>query len=218
MESWIRGIFLSALSLTWALPWVCAQAADLDNTGTDAVFQPAVERADFSLANIDAQDFEISLYSGILSVEDFGTNNVIGGRLGYHVTERFFLEGTYGKSEPGKTSYEQLSGASVLLTDEDRKLNYYNVLVAFDLFPGEAFLTSRWAFNSAVYVVGGVGSTDFGGDDRFTTTYGAGFRFVATDWFVMRFDVRDHLYRIDLIGPEKTAHNIELVASFGVYF
>lgn len=214
MESWIRGIFLAA---AFAAP-LSGLAAELDSTGGDAVFTPEIERSDFSLANIDAQDFELSMYIGIMSVEDFGTNSVLGGRLAYHVTERFSVEGSYGETSPDKTSYEQLSGSAVLLTDDDRELTYYNVLVGYDLFPGEAFLTSRWAFNSAVYLVGGVGSTNFGGDDRFTTTYGAGFRLVATDWFVMRFDVRDQLYNIDLIGPEKTAHNIELIASFGVYF
>lgn len=214
MESWIRGIFLGAALIAPVL----GVAADTDGTVTDPVYTPQVERKDFSLANINAQDFELTLYTGIMSVEDFGSDTVVGGRLAYHVTERFSVEGSYGETSPGRTSYEELSGSAVLLTDEDRELSYYNFLVGFDLFPGEAFLTSRWAFNSAVYVVGGVGSTDFAGDDRFTTIYGAGFRLVPTDWLVVRFDVRDQLYKIDLIGPEKTAHNIELIASFGVYF
>ncbi len=66
-------------------------------------------------------------YAGILNVQDFGSNPVYGVRAAYHVTEDFFLEGVYGRSELGETSFEKLSGDVELLSDDDRQFSYYNL-------------------------------------------------------------------------------------------
>jgi outer membrane beta-barrel protein len=69
-------------------------------------------------------------------------------------------------------------------------------------------------FNSDFYLQAGAGSTDFGGDDRFTMTLGAGYRLLLTDWLIFRLDAKNHLFDSELIGPEKNTHN--LAYSFGV--
>jgi outer membrane beta-barrel protein len=70
--------------------------------------------------------------------------------------------------------------------------------------------------NTTVYVIGGVGKTSFAGDDRFTANIGMGLRMMPLDWFAIHADVRDHIFDIDLLGREKTAHNLE--AHVGVTF
>ena len=67
-------------------------------------------------------------------------------------------------------------------------------------------------------MVAGVGSTDFAGDDRFTVNFGAGFKLFPTDWFAVHLDVRDHVFDIDLLGQEKTSHNIESHIGFTFFF
>ena len=89
---------------------------------------------------------------------------------------------------------------------------------ADNLLPGETFLGEGWAFNSALYVIGGVGITSFADDDRFTINFGAGYRFLATDWLAIHLDARDHVFNIDLLGKEKTAHNLELTTGITVFF
>lgn len=74
------------------------------------------------------------------------------------------------------------------------------------------------AFNTALYIIGGAGITKFAGDNRFTTNYGAGYRFLATDWLAVHFDVRDHIFDIDLLGVKKTAHNLEMHGGITVFF
>lgn len=186
--------------------------------GSEQVIHPAIKRREISIDRIDSEDFEIGVYAGMLSTEDFGTNLVLGARLAYHITEGFFTEMSLARSDTQETSYEKLSGGAQLITDEERQLTYFNVSLGFNLLPGEAFIGEGYAFNTALYVIGGVGITRFAGDDRFTVNFGGGYRFLATDWFAIHFDVRDHVFSIDLLGEEKIAHNLETHGGITVFF
>ena len=100
------------------------------------VIQPKIDRREFSEALIDTEDFEVSVMFGLLSIEDFGANAVIGGKLAYHITEDLFVETTFAQSKAGETSFEVLSGGSPLLTSDERRLQYYNLSLCFNLLPG----------------------------------------------------------------------------------
>jgi len=151
-----------------------------------------------------------------MSIEDFGVGTVLGARIAYHITERFFIETALGRTEGEETSFERLSGAAQLLTEDERTLSYYNLSLGYNLFPGEVYLSPERAFNSAIYLIGGVGSTEFAGDDRFTLNFGLGIRIIPRDWFAIHADIRDHIFDIDLLGQEKTVHNLE--AHIGMTF
>ena len=76
----------------------------------------------------------------------------------------------------------------------------------------------RSAFNTSLYLIAGVGNTDFAGDDRFTVNFGAGFRLLPTDWFAVHLDARDYVFDIDVVGEEKTSHNISYHLGFTFFF
>jgi len=215
MASGIRILLLIILCVLCA--GAMAAEAETDG-GARQVITPEIERRTIDVDKIDTEDFEAGIYGGILSVEDFGANAVIGARLAYHITAGAFFEGAYGQSTTTETSYERLSGGAPLLTDEERKLTYYNLSLGYNLFPGETFIGRNWAFNSALYVIGGVGNTTFAGDDRFTWNVGAGYRFLATDWLAIHFDVRDLVFEVDLLGEKKTTHNLETHTGITVFF
>jgi outer membrane beta-barrel protein len=88
--------------------------------------------------------------------------------------------------------------------------------LGYNIFPGEGFIGKKRALNMATYVIGGVGKTTFAGDDRFTVNLGLGLRLLPLDWLAVHADVRDHVFDIDLLGKQKTAHNLE--AHVGVTF
>jgi len=211
MESRFRRILLTGLAMLAPVIGP-AQAAD------EQVIEPEIDRREIREARIDTEDFEVGVYAGAISVEDFGTNFVYGLRLDYHITESFFAEGAVGRSRAGRTSFEELSGAAELLTDSERDFTYYNVALGYNLFPGEAFIGDKWAFNTAFYLIGGAGSTTFAGDNRFTVNFGAGYKILMTDWLSFRLDVRDHVFNIDLLGEDKTTHNLEVNAGMAVFF
>jgi outer membrane beta-barrel protein len=207
----LTGAFASCLSATSTLV-SSAQAQE-----PDQVVRPELERRDVNEADIDTENFEIGVFAGAMSVEDFGTNLVYGGRLGYHVTEYVFVEASYGRTDTDETSAERFGGFQIL-QDSDRTLDYYNLSFGFNLLPGESFVGSGWAFTSDFYLIGGVGSTNFAGDDLFTWNVGVGYRVLANDWLALRVDARDHVFNLDILGESKTTHNLEFTGGLSIFF
>ena len=109
-----------------APPEAVPAAAETATTGEPAsdrsIIEPEVERREIKRSRIDSEDFEIGLYAGILSIEDFESHSVFGGRFAYHLTEDFFLEATAGQSKAGRTSFENLSGSADILDDDDTEV------------------------------------------------------------------------------------------------
>jgi outer membrane beta-barrel protein len=195
--------------------------ADTTVTGEPAerpIIEPQVDRREIRRQRIDTEDFELGAYVGVLSIEDFESNVVYGARLAYHLTEDFFLEGTYGQSRAGRTSYENLSGSADLLTDNERDYSYYALSAGWNALPGEIFIGKNRAYNTAFYFVAGIGSTTFAGDDRFTVNGGFGYRILPSDWIAVHFDVRDHVYDIDLLGDKKIVNNLEAHLGLSIFF
>jgi outer membrane beta-barrel protein len=187
-----------------------------DDSTQPPVIEPDVERREIDPPRIDTEDFEVGILAGQLSIEDFGVNTVTGARFAYHVTEGLFVEIAAGRADAELTSFERLSGAAQLLTDSEREYSYYNVSLGYNILPGEHFIGRRRAMNTQTYVIGGVGKTKFAGDDRFTINFGVGMRLMPLDWLAVHGDIRDHVFDIDLLGEEKTSHNLE--ATLGVTF
>ena len=216
----MAGRILVFLLIAAAMLGGCSRNMVADNSAdaTVPVVNPEVSRRDVSEPKIDTENFEVGAYVGYMSVEDFGTNLVYGAKLAYHVSDILFVEGTYGRTKAGETSFEILSGGAPLLSDSQRVMQYYDVSLGLNLLPGEVFLGSKRAFNSALYLTGGVGNTRFAGDDYFTLVLGAGFRLLATDSISLNFGVRDHLFDTDLLGKSKTVHNIEFNLGLNLFF
>jgi outer membrane beta-barrel protein len=215
MESRSR-IFL--LICTLLLPFWQSGASAAADTGSEPLIQPQIKPQPAKPAKIDSENFEVGLYTGILSVEDFGSNSVSGARLAYHASEDLFLEAAYGRSTTEPTSYERLLGSVQLLTEEERQLSYYNLSLGFNILPGESFVSSNYAFHTDLYLIGGFGSTKFAGDDRRTLNFGFGYRAIMNDWLALHLDARDHIFDIDLLGTQKTNHNLEFSTGITLFF
>ena len=217
MESRICCFFLSLIILGIWLPTV-SQAAEKNEENQNSLIEPQIERSEFNESIIDSEDFELTAYVGILSVEDFGANSVLGIKLAYHINEDVLVQFDYGLSEAGKTSFEVLSGGAPLLSDEERKLEYYLVNLGFNLLPGEAFVTDASTLNTSFYVMAGIGSTQFAGDDRFTLNLGTGYQVLFADAFSFSIDFSDLIFNIDVLGENKVAHNLQYAIALSWFF
>ncbi|GAA0855414.1 outer membrane beta-barrel domain-containing protein [Aliiglaciecola litoralis] len=210
METRIRNIFLGAALLALSSQVFSQQGpqAEASANANQSVIEPDLQRRDINESNIDSENIEIGVFVGVLSIEDFSSSTVVGASVAYHVNEDFFVQANYGQSEAGRTSFEILSGGAPFLTDEERDYSYYNLSLGYNL-NGEVFLTKNLVFNSATYFTLGAGSTDFGGDDRFTLSIGAGYKLLLTDYFAVHVGLKDHIFNSEIIGEEKSTHNIE---------
>lgn len=181
------------------------------------VVSPEVQRREVRVADIDTENWEVGAYIGSISVQDFGVNFLYGGRLAYHINEDFFIEGSIGTTDAGVSSYERVTGIK-LLTKGQREFSYYDLSFAWNVLPGEVFFGGDRAYNSALYLAGGVGSTSFAGDERFTVSLGAGARILLQDGLALRFDVRDRILAVDVFGEDKRTHNFEATLSVTGFF
>ena len=172
------------------------------------VIEPEVQRRNIKVSRIDSENVEVGGYYGMLSIEDFGTNSLVGVRAAYHVTEDLFFEADVGRSTAGRTSFETLGGDVQLLTPSERRFTYYSLSLGYNLLPGEVYIGRNLAMNSALYLMGGIGSTKFAGDQRFTVNIGAGYRVLPTDWLAIHIDVQNHIFNSDLLARDKLTSNI----------
>ena len=216
--------FLPAVLILPLLLPTAAMAETADDTSAvrdadpESVLDPQIERRRIKEADIDSENFEAGGYAGILSIEDFGAQPVVGVRLDYHLSEDVFFEAVLGRAEAGETSFETLNAGVRLLNDDEREFTYYQASVGYNLLPGEAFLSGGRTFNNALYLLGGAGITDFAGEEHFTLGVGVGYRLLVNDLIAVRVDMKDHIFNLDVLGEDKTTHNLELTAGVSLFF
>lgn len=192
-------------------------SAESDNTPAPTVIEPQVERRNIKVPTIRASNVELGAYYGELSIQDFGAHPVAGVRADYHITEDFFAEATYGRAKAGFTSFEQLSNVQ-LISDAERRFTYYNLSLGYNLLPGEVFIGRHLAMTSAFYMIGGIGSIRFAGDQNFAVNFGAGFRVLPTDWLALHIDVQDLVFRSSVTGSQQLKNNLQATIGASVFF
>jgi len=215
MEVRFRSLFLSLLLIVFCTSLSAAEPAE-ESDQQSLLIQPDIQRQQFDEALINADDFEVMLSLGYLSIEDFGVNPLMVARLDYHVNEDIFLQMAYGQSKGGSTSWEVLSAGAPLLTDAERELTYYSINIGYNLLPGEAFLTETRTHNTAFYVTAGMGVTEFAGENRFTINYGTGYRFLLNDSWAMYIDYRNHQFDMSVFGETSPRATNNLEFTFGM--
>ena len=122
---------------------------------------PEVERRDVRCRKFPSKDFEIGVFVGTYATQNFGASAVVGVRLGYHLTEDFFVEARLRAEQGQRQDLRRDLARRRPLADTDKKLSYYNVSAGYNVLPGEVFLGSKYAKASSIYLIGGVGSTNF---------------------------------------------------------
>lgn len=214
MESRIRSIFLavaSAAVLVGALP----ASAQTNETQPPQVIEPDVARRAINTAAIDTEDFELTGFVGLMSVEDFETGAVYGARLAYHINDALFAEAAIGQTDVGESSAEKLGNAKFF---DDRTLTYYDASLGWNLLPSESFLGANRAYNSTFYVIGGAGSTDFADDSNFTINLGFGFKILPTDYLAIRIEARSYMFDTEVNADDKTLTNMQGTLNISWFF
>ncbi len=214
METRLQRIFLSICLgtsvLLAAMPGAMAQQT--------LQIEPQIPRDPVVQDQLDDESFVIALRGGLLSLNDFGSSGMAAAQLGYHINEDFYVAFDYAKAKAGLTSFEKLSGAAPLLTDEQRNWQYYGAQLGYVLLPGEVFLTRNYAMNSALSVFVGGGNVDFAGDNVFAVQAGTQFRVYLTDWIAADLVLSDYVFETSVLAEQKSQHSLSLSLGVAVYF
>jgi outer membrane beta-barrel protein len=205
------------LAIALAAASIGALAQSSAPRNNDQVVIPQVDRRDIEKPKFPSNDFEIGLFTGTYATQNFGSSWVYGARIGYHITEDFFVEGVYAQTKVSDELFRQILPGGIFATERE-KLSYYNFSAGYNLFPGEIFIGGRRARPSQFYVVGGVGSTSFADQRKPTFNFGFGYRVYLADWAALQLDLRDHVFSLDLLGKRRSTQNVELTGGLTVYF
>ncbi len=184
---------------------------------SNQVVVPEIERREVKLPRYPSKDFAVGLFAGTYATQNFGAAAVVGTRLGYHITEDWFVEATLGQSKVSDEAFRQVLPGGIF-TDPKEKLRYYSVSAGYNLLPGEVFPTAKRAKATAIYLIAGVGSTWFNEQRSQTVNFGLGGRLLLADRIGVQVDMRDHVFSLDLLGKRQSTHNLELTAGFTYYF
>jgi outer membrane beta-barrel protein len=216
----IRNVILATMSVM--ICGVAAAATDQPaasnpSSTTEQVVLPQVDRRDITLPRFPSNDFEIGTFVGSYATQNFGTSTVGGLRLGYHVTEDFFVEGVVAQTRVSDASFRQVLPGGIFASDSE-KLSYYNLSVGYNVLPGEVFIGAKNARPMSFYLIGGIGSTSFNQQRQSTFNLGTGLRVYLNNHFALQVDVRDHIFSLDLLGKRETTQNLELTAGITASF
>jgi outer membrane beta-barrel protein len=183
----------------------------------EQVIQPQVQRREVKRPEYPSNDFAIGLYGGVYATQNFGSAGVGGVRLSYHITEDFFVDGTYGQTKVSDDVFRQVLPGGIF-ANRTETLTYYGISAGWNVFPGEVFFGRNTARPSQGYIVAGVGSTDFAGQKRQTYHVGFGYRLIVTNWLSVQADARNHIFTLDLLGTRKSTNNPEVTLGVTLFF
>lgn len=196
--------------------WAHAQSTPAQ-PANEQVIVPQVDRRDVKLPRFPSKDFEFGVFAGTYSTENFGASGVAGLKAGYHITEDIFVEGRFAQTKVSDESFRQVLPGGIF-SEPEKKLSYYNLSAGYNVLPGEVFIGSKRAKATAIYLVGGVGSTKFNDQRRQTFNFGLGLRLLLADRWALNVDLRDHIFSLDLLGKRQSTQNIELTGGLSFYF
>ncbi|NVJ60204.1 MAG: outer membrane beta-barrel domain-containing protein [Gammaproteobacteria bacterium] len=174
----------------------------------------ANEEAD--LSELDSEQFEVGIVTGFITVQDFSSEMLWGIQSTFHSTENVFLQANYFQADVGLSSFEQSQGA--LFSGDDRNFKHLDFLIGYNIFQAEQFFSGTQALLSSLYLVAGVGDTQFGGEQSFTTTVGLGYRVDFTRTTVLRVDYRAHLFDSSLLQEDDSTANSQFSVSLSYLF
>ncbi len=206
---------LAALAL--AVLSTIASAQSSKPASEQQVVVPEVARRDIQPPRFPSNDFMLGAFIGSYSTENFGTSLVYGLKLGYTITEDIFVEAVYAQTTVSDDAFRQILPGGIFANSSE-KLSYYNLSAGYNVLPGEVFIGRARALPSALYLIAGVGSTNFAGQNNATFNFGMGWRVWLKDAFALQVDLRDHVFSLDILGQRQSTQNLEFTGGLSFYF
>jgi outer membrane beta-barrel protein len=211
-----RHVVLASLLALAGAAALAAPTSEQPNPN-EPVVVPQVDRREVKLPRFPSNDFEVGFFGGAYSVQNFGASTAGGLRLGYHITEDYFVEAALGTTRVKDEAFRRVLPGGIFPTGSER-LQYTNLSLGVNLLPGEVFVGRNRALPSSLYLIGGVGTTRFAGQRQQSFNLGLGAKVYLRDWLAVRVDLRDQLYALDLLGKRESTQNLELSTGLSFLF
>lgn len=179
------------------------------------VFDPTVKSGKANPAALDTENFEAGIFAGMLSVEDFNTNSVLGLSLSYYFNETWYLNLSYGNSETERSNPETVDGGNFVA---DRNFQYTGLSGGYQMLKGRSFFGKKRKYNSGLYVIAGLEQVDVTDSSNTGLMIGVSYKTTLTDWLNVSLDFKDHIVSRDFADDNKTTNNTEISVGLSTFF
>lgn len=158
---------------------------------------------------------ELSVMGGVYSADLLSSSYLLQGAYTFHITEELGLEASFAYTRADSEIVRIIENdRGVTLLREDAPVYIYQAHVLWSLAYGKV----RW-FGSGIsrfdlHIALGGGITDNQTARGLTFSAGLGFKFYLTEWFALRFDVRDQVLQQEVLGESVIVNNV--TATLGI--
>ena len=168
-------------------------------------------------AKIDTERFELGVYTGFLSIENFDVNALIGLQGTFHINSRLMANVYYGQSDGARARFEREVGDdSDFIANREDGFRYIAAGISYNLLNARSFSGSKRKYDSYISIDTAVESVDFAGETNIGLMIGTTYKTVVTDWFTVNINLKDHIVEREFLGESSLTQNLEL--SLGLNF
>ncbi|MEM9101469.1 MAG: outer membrane beta-barrel domain-containing protein [Pseudomonadota bacterium] len=199
-----------------------------DQKKDNPFYEPEVLRREFIEPQFDTEDWEIGVFVGSYTFENYDAKFLSGFRISHHLTSRVFIELNAAASKLDESQRTQLGFESNLINEN---IEMYNLSLGFNAVNGQAFISENWAFNSQLYVVLGLGTTAFDIQTRISATeveiskefndtyrFGLGYRVYLRDWITTYFEFSNYVVDTEQLTFDGNANNMGFALGFSFFY
>lgn len=163
---------------------------------------------------------DASVALGVLSIEDFTSELAVGVSASFLASEDLFIEYNFLATSISESAFENNEAFTTFTLGEGRRFRHYDLLLGYNLFQTEFLVSDGKSILSKLYLVAGVGDTQFGEEDNFTYTLGVGYRVRLTEKLFFKMDYRNHIYDSALVtGTESDVYHVtQFSSALGLVF
>jgi outer membrane beta-barrel protein len=156
---------------------------------------------------------------GLYAADLLSASYLVGGAYAFHFTEDLALEAGFG--------YSRAESDLVEIVEEDTSFTALRLDTPVYIYQGHLLWTIaygklRWFSGSIsrfdLHLALGGGVTDNQTAQGLTLSGGIGLKLFFGSWFALRFDVRDHVMRQELLGASEIVNNLAATLGFSVFF
>ena len=209
---------LSLCSVVFLSPMASAQTIGNAGKKKVTVITPKKEITKVDSAQIDDEHFEIGVFVGSMSIEDFSTVVLVGASASYHINSRFMASLRYGQTSQARAYFERLNEDTNFVPEDEKDIRYIALEGSIKLLESRSFLGKRHKYNSRLYLDVGIESIDFIGESDIGLGLGFNYKVVLTDWLTSNLIFKDHIVKRELLGESRLTHNLEASLGFNVLF
>lgn len=177
-----------------------------------------------SSAKIDTERFELGIYTGYISIQNFDSNWLFGIQGSYHIQPRLVANIYIAQSSGAQARFErELQGTDGnFIPNRDDGFQYMGIGLSYNLLNARSFSGNKRKYDSYISIDTAVENVEFAGESNIGLMIGTTYKTVLTDWLTVNISFKDHIVERSALGVREEqstlTQNIEASLGFNVLF